>query len=256
MISPAPLPARLRLAILSPLQRGEGENRSLSAGMALKRHKMAPRQPSQDRPQPRLYLVTPVAADPAKLQLDLLAALDSADIAAVLLRLPAEDDRALINRVKALAPTIQRADAAVIVEGQPAIVARGGADGAHLRSITEFEEAVDALQPDRIAGAGGLVTRHDAMLAAERGADYVMFGEPDAMGERPALSALTERVAWWAEVFEAPCVGFSAAPEEVAPLVAAGADFVALGDWVWQQSDAAGAIALAQQQLRLSESTG
>ena len=60
------------------------------------------------------------------------------------------------------------------------------------------------------------------MLAAEAGADYVMFGEPDAAGERPSFEAIEERVAWWAEVFEIPCVGFAAAPEEVAPLATAG----------------------------------
>lgn len=185
------------------------------------------------RPQPRLYLVTPVAADPASLKLDLLAALDSADIAAVLLRLPDEDDRALINRVKALAPTVQRADAALILEGHPAIVARSGADGAHLRSITEFEEAVEALKPDRIAGAGGVSTRHDAMIAAEGGADYVMFGEPNAADERPALQAITERVSWWAEVFEAPCVAYAGSLDDIAPLAQAGADFIALGDFIF-----------------------
>ena len=40
------------------------------------------------------------------------------------------------------------------------------------------------------------------MLAAEAGADYVMFGEPDENGARPAFAAVEERVAWWAEVFE------------------------------------------------------
>ena len=208
-------------------------------------------QPDPDRPQPRLYLVTPVAADIASLKLDLLAALDSAAIAAVLLRLPDEDDRSLINRVKALAPTVQRADAAIIVDGHPAIVARSGADGAHLRSITEFEEAVDALRPDRIAGAGGLITRHDAMIAAERGADYVMFGEPDAAGERPVLQAVAERVSWWAEVFEAPCVVYAGSLDHIAPLAQAGADFVALGDFIF--ADPRGvAIAVADAASRLT----
>jgi thiamine-phosphate pyrophosphorylase len=69
------------------------------------------------------------------------------------------------------------------------------------------------------------------MLAAEAGADYVMFGEPDATGHRPSFEAITERVAWWAEVFEAPCVALAGSLDEVEPLAAAGADFVALGDW-------------------------
>ena len=53
-------------------------------------------------------------------------------------------------------------------------------------------------------------------------------------GVRPTFAAIEERVAWWAEVFEAPCVAFAASIDEVAPLVRAGADFIALGDWIWR----------------------
>ena len=93
------------------------------------------------------------------------------------------------------------------------------------------------------------------MAAAEAGADYVMFGEPDADGDRPAFAAIEERVAWWAEVFEAPCVAYAASLDEVAPLVEAGADFVALGDWLWRDPQAiAATIARAGADLRLPES--
>jgi thiamine-phosphate pyrophosphorylase len=146
---------------------------------------------------------------------------------------------------------VQRADAALIVDGHPAIVARSGADGAHLRSITEFEEAVDALRPDRIAGAGGLISRHDAMTAAERGADYVMFGEPTPEGERPTLDAIAERVSWWAEVFEAPCVAYAGSLDDIVLLAEAGADFIALGDFIF--ADPRGvAVAVADAASRLS----
>ena len=49
------------------------------------------------------------------------------------------------------------------------------------------------------------------MLAGEAGADYVMFGEPDRRGGRPPFDAIVERVEWWAELFELPCVGYAAA---------------------------------------------
>jgi thiamine-phosphate pyrophosphorylase len=190
---------------------------------------MTVRQSSVPRPRPRLYLVTPAAADPQALKFDLLAALDSADIAAVLMRLPVDDDRALINRVKAIAPTVQKADVALILDGHPAIVARSGADGAHLSGLGAFKESIASLKPDRIAGVGGLETRHDAMVAAESGADYVMFGD----NTRPSLEALLERVSWWADVFEIPCVAYATALDEIGPLVDAGADFVAVGDAVF-----------------------
>ena len=110
----------------------------------------------------------------------------------------------------------------------PELVARAGADGAHMTGIAAFEAALDSLKPDRIAGAGGLRTRHDAMHAAEKGADYVMFGEPAPDGSRPGFDSIAERVTWWAELFEPPCVAFAADLDEIAALVAAGADFVAI----------------------------
>jgi thiamine-phosphate pyrophosphorylase len=88
------------------------------------------------------------------------------------------------------------------------------------------------------------------MLAGEAGADYVMFGEPDPDGNRPSFEAVVERVAWWAEVFQPPCVGFAAGPDEVAPLAQAGAEFVALGDWIWTApAGPAAAVAAAANQL-------
>lgn len=208
---------------------------------------------AEPRPQPRLYLVTPPVADAQAFAERLAAAMSAGDVAAVLLRLDEGDERTQINRVKLLAPLAQQREAALLIDGHAGLVARSGADGAHLTGIDAFSAALETLRPERIAGCGGLETRHDAMVAAEQGADYVMFGEPDAEGRRPAFTAIEERVTWWAEVFEAPCVGYAGAAEEVAPLVAAGADFVALGDWVWQQSDAAAAIAAAQRAMQLPE---
>jgi thiamine-phosphate pyrophosphorylase len=159
-------------------------------------------------------------------------------VAAVLLRLAEADERTQINRAKAVAAIVQDRNVALLLDGKDELVARAGADGAHLAGLAEFTKAIAQLKPERIAGVGRLFTRHDAMTAAELGADYVMFGEPDETGERPSFEAIEERVAWWAEVFEAPCVGYAASGGEVAPLVKAGADFIALGDWVWRDSTA------------------
>jgi thiamine-phosphate pyrophosphorylase len=154
----------------------------------------------------------------------------------VLLRLAEADDSALVGHAQALAAIVQERGAALLLDGHLDIVARCGADGAHLAGIDQFRAAFAALKPDRIAGCGGLKTRHDAMLAGEAGADYVMFGEPDAAQRRPSFAAILDRIAWWAELFEVPCVGYAANAEEVAPLAATGADFVALGEWVFAQS--------------------
>jgi thiamine-phosphate pyrophosphorylase len=227
------------------------------------------------RPTPRLYLITPPVAEPAAFAPQLEAALGAGDVAAVLLRLAAADERTLINRTKILAETVQRRDVALLVDNRPGIVARAGADGAHVSGIEAFAAALALLKPDRIAGAGGLVSRHDAMLAAETGADYVMFGEPppypppqagegshhfpppragEGQGGGPRrrmpFDDILERLTWWAELFEIPCVGYAASRDEVAPLAQTGADFIALGEWIWTEpQNTAATIAAAAQQL-------
>lgn len=216
------------------------------------------RKPAEPRrPTPRLYLVATLAGDPVRLAQELGIALAAGDIAAVLLRLPEADERTLLTQVKALAPRVQEFGAALLLDGRPELVARGGADGAHLTGLEAFEAAVPALKPDRIAGCGGIHSRHDAMVAAERGADYLMFGEPDAAGYRPSFDAIVERVAWWAEVFEIPCVGYAGSLDEVGPLSAAGADFVAFGDCVFADArGVAAAVRDAMTRLAVAEAVG
>ena len=185
------------------------------------------------RPVSRLYLATPVIDDTSQMAAQLATLLKAADVAAVLVRLAAADPRTLFSRMKALAPVFQAAGAALLLDGHADLVARSGADGAHLTGIEALQEALPALKPDRIAGAGGLSTRHDSMIAGEAGADYVLFGEPDKTGERPSADAIADRLAWWAELFEPPCVGYAVSLDEARTFAASGADFILAGDIIW-----------------------
>jgi thiamine-phosphate pyrophosphorylase len=223
----------------------EARSRSEEGGIDLA-NKAAP-----PRPVPRLYLATPDIDDPSFLLASLPGLLADADVAAVLLRLKPTDHRTMITRIKALAPAIQQHGAAVLLEGHVELVARAGADGAHLTGIEAMQDALPTLKPDRIAGVGGLTTRHDSMAAGEAGADYVLFGEPDAKGERPSVEAIAERLEWWAELFEPPCVGFATTREEAYEFAAAGADFVLVGDLVWTDPrGAAAGLKDAEQTIR------
>jgi thiamine-phosphate pyrophosphorylase len=203
-------------------------------------------------PHPRLYLVTPPLGDPTAFLRDLAPVLEAGDIAALLLRLEPADERTLINRAKSVAAVVQRREVALLLDGRHELAARASADGAHLFGIAALTEAIGALKPDRIAGAGGLRSRHDAMLAGEAAADYVMFGDPDRGGGRPPLEAVTERLTWWSELFESPCVGYAGSSDEIAPLAQAGADFITLGEWLWMQ-DATPAAAVAVAAAILAE---
>jgi thiamine-phosphate pyrophosphorylase len=157
----------------------------------------------------------------------------------------------MISTVKTLAPAIQDKGAALLLEGHAELIARSGADGAHVSGLAALSDALPTLKPHRIAGVGGLKTRHDSMTAGELGADYVLFGEPDASGQRPSLEAIIERLQWWDELFEPPCVGFAGALDEVETLARAGADFVMAGDFIWTDPrGAAAALMEAGQALR------
>jgi thiamine-phosphate pyrophosphorylase len=202
---------------------------------------------------PRLYLATPVVDDPSPLIASIPALLAADDIAAVLLRLAPTDQRTMIARIKALAPSIQSSGAALLIDGPAELVARAGADGAHLSGIEAMQDALPTLKPDRIAGVGGLATRHDSMTAGEAGADYVLFGEPDAKGQRPSNEAISERLQWWSELFEPPCVGFAASIAEAGEFAAAGADFILVGNFIWADPrGAAAALMDAGQAIRQS----
>jgi thiamine-phosphate pyrophosphorylase len=215
---------------------------------------MAQPQPAASQsPAPRLYLITPVIEDAATFAGVLRDAVAAADIAAVLLRLKTAGERDLINRIKLLAPFVQSRDTALVLDGHPEVAARAGADGAHLIGLAAFSAAVESLKPAKIAGCGGITSCDDAMVAGEQGADYVMFGDATADRRRAPLPAIVERIEWWAQLFEVPCVGFASNPSEIGPLCAAGADFVAVGDGIWDNPRGV-AAAVADAALKLAPS--
>jgi thiamine-phosphate pyrophosphorylase len=191
------------------------------------------KKPPPAPPAPRLYLATPPVADAGSLAPVLADLLAEADVAAVLVRLAGTDERSKINRIKALAPAIQNPGAALLLDGHAELVARAGADGAHVSGIEPMQAALEQLKPDRIVGVGGLHSRHDSMVAGEAGADYVLFGEPDQDGHRPSTEAIAERLEWWAELFELPCVGYAESADEAELFAAMGAEFIMVGDALW-----------------------
>lgn len=198
-------------------------------------------------PRTRLMLVTPPILDPGAITFRLMQAFAGGDVAAVLLRLAAGDERSLTERVKALAPPVQAQNVALVVEASAQVASRGGADGVHLTQGAEaVAEARSSLKQERIIGAGGLRSRHDAMDMGEAGVDYVMFGEPRPDGSLPPLPAVIERASWWAEIFETPCIAYCPDAESVQALIETGAEFVALGEWVFADGvDIRAAVAAA-----------
>lgn len=203
--------------------------------------------------KPRFVLFTPEIADAEAFRPKLAAACAAADIAAVVLRLAPAPDDVQIERTEALASTIHAIDASLLLGGMPRLVAQAGSDGTFV-SGDSVAAARSSVRNDHVVGAGALETRHDAMAAGEEGADFVLFGDQHKDGRRPTMPSLIERVNWWAEVFVIPCVAYAANAAEIAPLVRAGADFIAVGEEiVWSASDPASALAAAGAQLLVAE---
>jgi thiamine-phosphate pyrophosphorylase len=199
---------------------------------------MAQRAGATSAAKPRFVLVTPPLDDAAAFAPTLAAACGAADIAAVILRTAAGDDAATLRRVAAIAPTVQQQGRLLLLSGSTHLIASANADGAHIGGASAIAAARESVRSDVVIGAGRLESRHDATIAGENGADYVMFGEPGSAGKRPTLAGLAERVLWWAELFQLPCVAYAGHLDEIDPLVRAGADFIALGEEVvWKAPD-------------------
>ncbi len=208
----------------------------------------------------RLYLVTPAGLDPEAFAPALTAALDAGDVAAVQLRLKDTNDDAIRAAVAVLRPIVQACDAAFILNDRPDLAAETDCDGVHIgQKDVSYAQARAAVGPDRTVG----VTCHDsrdlAMRAAEPGADYVAFGAFYPTKTKEASGHPTPDIlAWWSELTVVPCVAIGGiTPENLAPLVTAGADFIAVSSGVWEHGDGPAAavkeyVQAIEKALRLS----
>ena len=79
------------------------------------------------------------------------------------------------------------------------------------------------------------------MVAGELGADYVLFGEPDAQGQRPSVEAIAERLRMVGRIVRAALRRLCGLARGGCEFAAAGADFVLVGDFIW--ADPRGAAA-------------
>lgn len=193
-------------------------------------------------PDCRLYLITPPRLEPEGFAETLTAALGAGDVACVQLRLKQEDgettaDADTIRRATdILMPITQAAGAAFLINDRADLAAELGADGVHVgQNDTPYEEARNLVGPDHIVGVTCHATRHLAMVAGEAGADYVAFGAFHKTDTKTAISkAEPEILTWWSTLFEIPCVAIGGITvENAAPLVTAGADFLAVSAGVW-----------------------
>lgn len=196
------------------------------------------------RPQCQLYLISPtdVEGDFAS-RLD--AALAAGGVAAFQLRLKDRSDDEIAALAAPLQAVCAKHDVAFILNDNAALAKRIGADGVHLgQTDGSVAEARALLGKDAQIGVTCHDSRHLAMAAGEAGADYVAFGAfyPSSTKEtthRPEPAILT----WWTTLFGTPCVAIGGiTPDNAAPLIKAGADFLAVSSAVWDAADPADVV--------------
>jgi thiamine-phosphate pyrophosphorylase len=188
----------------------------------------------------RLYLITPPAFDPEVFKAELRQALDGGDVSCLQLRLKDCDDDAVRQACDVLQPVTQEYGVAFIVNDRPDLAAEMDADGVHVgQQDYSYGKARDLMGPDRIVGVTCHDSRHLAMTAGERGADYVAFGAFFPTETKDASSrAEPEILTWWQNLIEIPCVAIGGITVENCPdLVKAGADFLAVVGGVWNYKD-------------------
>ncbi len=196
----------------------------------------------------RLFLITPRVVDAAAFAPKLEAALAAGDIASLLIAPDAATENDLQTIAETLVPIAQKHDVAALVLGNSRVMGRARADGIHIEAGGEaLKEAIEALQPKSIVGAGNIRVRHEAMEAGEAGADYIFFGLLDLEEGEEAHRKTIDLGAWWAELFEPPCVLLSGrSMESVEACARTGADFVAGRAAIWEHPEGpAAAIAEA-----------
>jgi thiamine-phosphate pyrophosphorylase len=204
-----------------------------------------PREPCQ------LYLISPleVGGDfPARLERALsVGSAGKHHVAAFQFRVKGVDDHTAARLAAPLQAICSAHDVAFIVNDSIALAKRVHADGVHLgQDDGEIAEARQALGREAQIGKTCHASRHLALEAGEQGADYVAFGAFfPTMTKETSHEAGLDLLEWWQGLFELPCVaigGITAA--NCAPLVQAGADFLAVSAAVWQGDEAANVRAL------------
>ena len=187
----------------------------------------------------RIYLLTPPVL-PAGFADTLAGVLDAGDVAALQLRLEAAEDDAILRAIDLVRPIAQARGVALILNNRPDLAAQNGCDGAHVgEADTAPAEARRILGPRLQLGVSCYDSRDAALRAGEADADYVSFGAFFPSTTKAARTHPDEELlAWWAELMELPVVAVGGiTPENCAPLVRAGANFLAVCGAVWNAAE-------------------
>ncbi len=191
-------------------------------------------------PACRLYLITPPKIDLPGFSEALRSALDEGEVGALQLRLKDVDDDVIRAAANALLPITTEYGVPLIMNDRPDLAQETGCDGVHIgQQDATYDAARTAMGADRLVGVTCHDSRHLAMIAGERGADYVAFGAFFSTSTKQALfTADIEILDIWSQTMLVPSVAIGGITlENCRPLVEAGADFLAVVSGVWNHPE-------------------
>lgn len=186
-----------------------------------------------------LYLLTPPRIDVGFAD-TLARTLDVGAVSALQIRLKDHSAEKIRQLAPPLIKTAQTRGVTVILNDDPDLAAALGCEGVHLgEDDGSLDTARAALGPKALIGASCYDSRHKAMVAGEQGADYVAFGAVyETTTKTPKTRASLELFSWWRELFELPSVAIGGiTPDNAKPVIAAGADYLAVCGGVWNWPD-------------------
>jgi thiamine-phosphate pyrophosphorylase len=187
----------------------------------------------------QLYVISPLDVSGACPE-TLAAALDAGPVAAFQFRVKGIDEHEAARLAEPLQAVCAAREVAFIVNDSVSLAKRLGADGVHLgQGDGDVRAARQRLGKGAQIGVTCHNSRHLALEAGEAGADYVAFGAfyPTTTKEtshraNPAL------LRWWHIWAELPSVAIGGITlANAAPLIQAGADFLAVSAGVWAHPD-------------------
>lgn len=188
----------------------------------------------------RLYLISPPSIDLEKFEETLNLTLKAGDVASFQLRLKDVPDEDIIKAAKILLPVCHKYDVAFILNDDPKLALKIGADGVHLgQGDMSIKEARALIGDKMVIGATCNSSKHKAMVAGEAGADYIAFGAffpttTKETTEQADKSLLT----WWSSLFELPCVAIGGITvKNAAEIISESADFIAVSSGVWDHPE-------------------
>lgn len=196
---------------------------------------------------PQIYLITPPEVQLEVFPDQLARILDEVDVACLRIALSSTDEDAVARIADALREVSHARDVAIVIEKHITLVERLGLDGVHLADgARTVRYARKELGEDAVVGSYCGALRHDAMSAAEAGADYVSLGPVGASALGDGTIAGQELFEWWSEMIEVPIVAEGNLDAGLVTALSPFTDFFGIGDEIWRSDDPLAALKALQ----------